>query len=101
MTEPMDRRESLRKGTLTALALSLGIPASLLAEAGIEAARFQAKFYAGDRLTDTFELGELVTRYLDARPTAVQMKWYDLEKSPREPLSVIGFTESRQLKIEF
>lgn len=101
MSEPVDRREGLRRGALAALALSLGITEQSLANGVEEAARFEIKFYAGDRLIQSMRLGDVTSNYLTRRPTALQAKWYDLEKSEREPLSVLGFTESRQFKIEF
>lgn len=101
MSESVDRREGLRRGALAALALSLGITDESLAKGATEAARFEIKFYAGDRLIESMRLGDAASTYLTRRPTAVQARWYDLEKSTREPLSVLGFTESRQLKIEF
>jgi len=100
MSEPVDRREGLRRGALAALALSLGITDESLAQGAAEAVRFEIKYYAGDRLIESIRLGDDASNYLIRRPTAVQAKWYDLEKSEREPLSVLGFTESRQMKIE-
>lgn len=100
MSEPVDRREGLRRGALAALALSLGITDESLAKGATEAARYEIKFYAGDRLIESMRLGDVASTYLTRRPTAVQARWYDLEKSERKPLSVLGFTESRQLKIE-
>lgn len=98
MSESMNRRQSVKKSALAALALSLGIPEQLLADPDSEATRFQLKFYAGERLLETLDVEE-ATRYLDARPTALQVKWYDGKVDRREPLSTLGFTESRQLKI--
>lgn len=100
MSEPIDRREGLRRGALAALALSLGITDESLAQGAMEAARFEIKWYAGDRLIESMHLGDRASNYLTRRPTVVQAKWYDLEKSEREPLSVLGFTESRQIKVE-
>jgi hypothetical protein len=100
MSESIDRREGLRRGAVTALALSLGVPAAALARASAEASRFQLKFWAGDRLLETIEVGEAATRYLGGRPTSVQLKWHDLAADERRPLSTLGFTESRQIKME-
>lgn len=100
-SEDVDRREGLRRGALAALALSLGIPARLLADTGEGAGRFEIKFYAGDRFLESLTPDGTTTRYLEGRPTAIQVKWYDLERSPREPLTVLGLTESLQLKIEW
>ena len=99
MSEPVDRREGLRRGVLAALALSLGITDESLAQGDTEAARFEIKFYADDRLIESMRLGDMASNYLTRRPTAVQARWYDLEKSERVPLSVLGFTESRQMKV--
>jgi hypothetical protein len=101
MAESIDRREGLRRGAVAALALSLGVPAAALARPTAGASRFQLKFWAGDRHLETIEVGEAATRYLGGRPTSVQLKWHDLAADERLPLSTLGFTESRQMKIEF
>jgi hypothetical protein len=100
MSEPIDRREGVRRGAITALALSLGIPATALAGARDAASRFQMKFWVGDRLLETMEVGRDATRYIDGKPTAVQIKWYDLAADEKRPLSTLGLTESRQIKID-
>lgn len=100
MSEPIDRREGVRRGAVAALALSLGIPATALAGARDSASRFQMKISANDRLLETIELGREATRYIDGKPTAVRIEWYDLAADEKRPLSRLGLTESRQIKID-
>lgn len=96
----MGRRDSVKRAAVAALALSLGIPDALRAGAG-PASRFVHKFYYEDRLLDTIEIDERTTEALASRPTAVQIKWYDLKADREVPRTTLGFTDRLELKIEW